>query len=198
MAGVGRRVAHGACSLPRIFFNSACGGRFKIDFRQVVRAVAVWHSAGTALSGDRGISHTSVLVCASLFFVLQVYKREAACSGLRDILEKTRTHVDKERAPMAASVTLPPPGPAREFYCRVSPGRPPPDTPTDRAHRKNPARRTALTPARPCSLVATPLSPRLPRLPPRTRAPASLRDYELHQLGSNQRPKRPRPERCTN
>ena len=37
---------------------------------------------------------------------------------------------------MAASVTLPPPGPAREFYCRVSPGRPPPDTPTDRAHRK--------------------------------------------------------------
>ena len=38
---------------------------------------------------------------------------------------------------MAASVTLPPPGPAREFYCRVSPGRPPPDTPTDRAHRKN-------------------------------------------------------------
>merc|ERR1711924_160328 len=49
---------------------------------------------------------------------------------------KTRTHEDKERAPMAASVTLPPPGPAREFYCRVSPGRPPPDTPTDRAHRK--------------------------------------------------------------
>lgn len=33
-------------------------------------------------------------------------------------------------------MTLPPPGPAREFYCRVSPGRPPPDTPTDRAHRK--------------------------------------------------------------
>ena len=31
-----------------------------------------------------------------------------------------------------------------------------------------------------------------------TRTPASLRDYELHQLGSNQRPKRPRPERCTN
>ena len=50
-----------------------------------------------------------------------------------------------------------------------------------------------LAPARPCS----PLSPRLPRLP-RTRTPASLRDYELHQLGSNQRPKRPRPERCTN
>ena len=94
---------------------------------------------------------------------------------------------------MAASVTLPPPGPAREFYCRVSPGRPPPDTPTDRAHQKNPARRTALTPARHCS----PLSPRLPRLP-RTRTPASLRDYELHQLGSNQRPKRPRPERCAN
>ena len=101
---------------------------------------------------------------------------------------------------MAASVTLPPPGPAREFYCRVSPGRPPPDTPTDRAHRKkfgaphcsDPCS-PLLAPARPCS----PLSPRLPRLP-RTRTPASLRDYELHQRGSNQRPKRPRPERCTN
>ena len=58
------------------------------------------------------------------------------CSLLLYRLRKTRTHEDKERAPMAASVTLPPPGPAREFYCRVSPGRPPPDTPTDRAHRK--------------------------------------------------------------
>ncbi|EOD10789.1 hypothetical protein EMIHUDRAFT_257621 [Emiliania huxleyi CCMP1516] len=38
----------------------------------------------------------------------------------------------------------------------------------------------------------------IPQWLPRTRAPASLRDYELHQLGSNQRPKRPRPERWTN
>ena len=96
---------------------------------------------------------------------------------------------------MAASVTLPPPGPAREFYCRVSPGRPPPDTPTDRAHRKNSARRTALTPARPCSpLLATVASvaeaaahPRATRL--RT-APAGLEPTTktsptrtLHQLG---------------
>jgi len=111
--------------------------------------------------------------------------------------KKTRTHVDKERAPMAASVTLPPPGPAREFYCRVSPGRPPPYTPIDRAHRKNPARRTALTPARPCSpLLATVAS--VAEAAAHPRRPRSLRDYELHQLGSNQRPKRPRPERCTN
>ena len=94
-----------------------------------------------------------------------------------------------------AAVTLPPPGPAREFYCRVSPGRPPPDTPTDRAQRKSQVRR--MLPG-PCSPLLAPalatVAPRLPRLP-RTRA---LRDYELHQLGSNQRPKSPRPERCTN
>ena len=77
---------------------------------------------------------------------------------------------------MAASVTLPPPGPAREFYCRVSPGRPPPDTPTDRAHRKNPARRTALTPARPCSpLLATVASVAEAAAHPRARVAARLR-----------------------
>ena len=77
---------------------------------------------------------------------------------------------------MAASVTLPPPGPAREFYCRVSPGRPPPDTPTDRAHRKNPARRTALTPARPCSpLLATVASVAEAAAHPHARVAARLR-----------------------
>ena len=77
---------------------------------------------------------------------------------------------------MAASVTLPPPGPAREFYCRVSPGRPPPDTPTDRAHQKNPARRTALTPARPCSpLLATVASVAEAAAHPHARVAARLR-----------------------
>ena len=93
---------------------------------------------------------------------------------------------------MAASVTLPPPGPAREFYCRVSPGRPPPDTPTDRAHKK--IRRAAHC-SDPCSpLLATVASvaeaaahPRATRL--RT-APAGLEPTTktsptrtLHQLG---------------
>ena len=77
---------------------------------------------------------------------------------------------------MAASVTLPPPGPAREFYCRVSPGRPPPDTPTDRAHRKNQARRTALTPARHCSpLLATVASVAEAAAHPHARVAARLR-----------------------
>ena len=100
---------------------------------------------------------------------------------------------------MAASVTLPPPGPVREFNQFLPAGRlltRPLTEPIEKIRRaalcSDPCS-PLLAPARPCS----PLSPRLPRLP-RTRAPASLRDYELHQLGSNQRPKRPRPERCTN
>ena len=76
---------------------------------------------------------------------------------------------------MAASVTLPPPGPVREFTSFSRPARPP-DTPTDRAHRKNPARRTALTPARPCSpLLATVASVAEAAAHPRARVAARLR-----------------------
>ena len=102
---------------------------------------------------------------------------------------------------MAASVTLPPPGPVREFYCRVSPGRPPPDTPTDRAHRKNSARRTALTPARPCSpLLATVASVAEAAAHPRARGRCATtnctswaRTNDQNVPDPNAAPTRPRP-----
>ena len=105
---------------------------------------------------------------------------------------------------MAASVTLPPPGPAREFYCRVSPGRPPPDTPTDRAHRKNQARRTALTPARPCSPLLAPArhcrlgcrgcrAPARPRRCATTNCTSWARTNDQNVPDPNAAPTRPRP-----
>ena len=115
--------------------------------------------------------------------------------------EKTRTHEDKERAPMAASVTLPPPGPAREFYCRVSPGRPPPDTPTDRAHRKkfgaphcsDPCS-PLLAPARHCRLGCRGCrAPARPRRCATTNCTSWARTNDQNVPDPNAAPTRPRP-----